>query len=219
MLVAMFLLAGMAASGQVPQVQADREGVYPNAGGVKVAQLVHAATATVPQDFAALRRVTALIVVVGANGIPTTVQVANKVASPLDQAAIAAVRESQFEAGTLNGKPAATRIMIWVPFVEGQPAVAVSGKSKELVVPVPVSTEAANFSDEARRKHIGGKVTLEMLLQEDGKPGSVRLVLPLGAGLDVQAFKAAKLYRFKPATLAGIPVPFLMKIEENFVSH
>jgi periplasmic protein TonB len=45
---------------------------------------------------------------------------------------------------------------------------------------------------------------------------TVLVVRHQGWGLDEQAFRAVRQYRFKPATLQGVPVPVEVNIEVNF---
>ncbi len=217
---AVLLLASMSVWAQSSDAVPGSDGVYATADGVREARIVHAVPAVVPSDLAALRRVAALVVVVGADGNPTSIRVANRESSPLDKAAIAAVRESQFVAGSLEGKAVATRLMVWVPFLGGdEPAIPVAGMPRtvrNLTLPRPLFTPEAEFSKEARQKRISGSLVIEMLVNEDGKPTDVHAVTPLGAGLDQQAVKATSRYLFKPATLDGIPVPWLMDVEISF---
>jgi TonB family protein len=214
------LLAVMSVGALSQDVLPDKDGVYAIADGVTAARLVHAVPAVVPGELSALRRVTALVVVVGADGNPTTIQVANRESSPLDKAAIAAVRESQFVAGSLEGKAVATRLMVWVPFLGGEePAIPVAGMPRtvrNLTLPRPLFTPEAEFSKEARKKRISGSLVIEMVVNEEGKTTNVHAVTPLGAGLDQEAVKSTSQYVFKPATLDGVPVPWLMDVEISF---
>ncbi len=216
--VALAGLFGICAWGQAPGPQ--EETLYPVFGDVKAPILVRATPATVPADSADVRRVTALVVVVGSDGMPTSAKVANQTASPLDDAAIDAVMQSDFLAGSLKGKPVATQVMVWVPFLgKDQPAIPVAGTVKtvkNLTYPIPISLADAEYSEEARRKGLNATVLLEMLVTEDGKPLQVHVIHPAGSGLDEQAVKAAQKYGFKPATLDGVPVPWLLTLEIRF---
>jgi len=215
--VALAGLFGMCTWGQAPDPLAEKP--YPVFGGVEAATLVRATPAKIPADAADLPRVTALVVV-GSDGMPTSATVANQTASPLDDAAIEAVMQSEFLAGSLKGKPVATQLMVWVPFLgKDQPAIPVAGSVKtvrNLKSPTVVSMSAAEYSEEARRKGLDATVALELLVTEHGEPLQVHVILPAGSGLDEQAVKAAQKYRFKPATLDGVPVPSLLTVEVNF---
>jgi TonB family protein len=193
-----------------------------------MASLVHAIPAVAPDDprLEGSKHVCALLVEIGADGVLKKIAVANKVASPFDEAAITAVRQSQFEPGSFKGKPVTTRLVVWVPFRgKKEAAVPLSGSPntpkhpaslKNLTGPVPVNTPAAEFSDEARQAHFSGTVVLQVLIDEDGVPAWGKLMVRVGKGLDENALAAVRQYRFNPATLDGVPVPFLATIEVNF---
>ena len=110
--------------------------------------------------------------------------------------------------------------MVWVPFLSKDlPAIPVAGTVKtvkDLKFPVAVSTPAVEFSDQARRKCVSGTVLVQMLVTEDGQATQLEVVVPVGYGLDEQALKATRKYTFKPATLEGVPVPWLLLVEVNF---
>jgi TonB family protein len=87
---------------------------------------------------------------------------------------------------------------------------------KNLTNPIPVFTPEAEFSEEARRKHFAGVVLIQMLVTEEGLPTHLRVAVPAGKGLDEKALEAVGKYRFKPATLEGVPVPVVLTVEVNF---
>jgi len=214
-------LAVMSAWGQKIALQPDSEGVYQNWSGIKVARLVKAAPVTLREDprLNGLKHVCSLIVVVGQDGIPKSIEVAGKTKTALDEGAIAAVRQSQFEAGTLNGAPVATRILVWVPFAfgTGLPVYPESGGSaKNFKQPVAVNAPEIEISDEARRAGLFGFAVIQMLVTEEGIATHMRLALPVGHGMDEKAMEAVGKIRFRPATLDGVPVPALFSVEVRF---
>jgi len=74
------------------------------------------------------------------------------------------------------------------------------------------------YTTEAMRARIQGVVTLESLIGPDGLVKDVRVVKSLdrATGLDDEALKTARQWRFRPATFLGKPVPFLVLIEMTF---
>jgi TonB family protein len=74
------------------------------------------------------------------------------------------------------------------------------------------------YTGEAMRAKIQGKVTLEVLVQADGSVDDVRIVKSLDPtfGLDLQAITAAKAWRFSPGTRGGEPVPMWTMIDMTF---
>jgi TonB family protein len=82
--------------------------------------------------------------------------------------------------------------------------------------PVPVFTPEAEFSDEARRQKYQGVCMISLIVDAQGNPRNARVVHPLGMGLDEKALQAVQLYRFKPATKNGRPVPVAITVAVNF---
>lgn len=76
------------------------------------------------------------------------------------------------------------------------------------------------YTAEAMRAKVQGTVLLECIVQPDGTVGPVRIVRSLDStfGLDEEAIKAAKDWRFSPGIHAqtGQPVPVIITIELTF---
>jgi periplasmic protein TonB len=72
------------------------------------------------------------------------------------------------------------------------------------------------FSDEARRAKYEGIVNVLLIVDAQGNPQNVRVPQHLGMGLDEEAIKAVKQYKFKPAMFQGHPVPVEISVEVNF---
>jgi TonB family protein len=214
-------LAATSVWGQQPP-QPDKDGVYIAFGDVKPAKLVNAAAAVRPPEanLAGEKHLCTISLVVGADGVPANFIVVSAPKSPFDEAAIAAVKQSQFEPGTLKGRPVPVQAFVWVPFLDpDRPAVPVTGALdaiKGMTSPKPVNNVEAEFSGEARRKHASGTVLIAMMVTEQGLPADVRVATPAGMGLDEEALKAARRYRFKSATLDGVPVSAPIVVEINF---
>ncbi|MBZ5504907.1 MAG: energy transducer TonB [Acidobacteriia bacterium] len=82
--------------------------------------------------------------------------------------------------------------------------------------PVATFTPEPAFSEEARRAKYQGVVILSIIVDQAGKISRIRLERPLGMGLDENAMEGLKVWRFKPATHNGQPVPVEMNIEVAF---
>jgi len=82
--------------------------------------------------------------------------------------------------------------------------------------PVPLVTPDAEFSDEARRQKYQGVCTLSVIVDAQGLVKDVRVVSPLGMGLDEKAKEAVWKYRFRPAMRNGKPVPVLITVRVDF---
>jgi len=74
------------------------------------------------------------------------------------------------------------------------------------------------YTAQAMRAKIQGSVLLECVVLPDGTAGSIRVVRSLDStfGLDQEAMKAARQWRFVPGTRLGEPVSVLVTIELTF---
>ena len=74
------------------------------------------------------------------------------------------------------------------------------------------------YTADAMRAKVQGTVLIEAVVQEDGSVGRVHVVRSLDQtfGLDQEALKAARQWRFVPGTRFGRPVPVLVNIELAF---
>lgn len=82
--------------------------------------------------------------------------------------------------------------------------------------PFAIFTPEPKFSREARRKKYQGTVNLQVVITPEGRVADIHLLNHLKMGLDEQAIKSVKRYRFKPATLHGHPVAVRMVVEVAF---
>jgi TonB family protein len=72
------------------------------------------------------------------------------------------------------------------------------------------------YSEEARKAKFQGTVVLYVVVDEKGNPRDLRVIRPLGLGLDEKAIEAVQKWRFRPGMLQGKPVPVAATIEVNF---
>ena len=75
-----------------------------------------------------------------------------------------------------------------------------------------------SYTADAMRAKIQGVVTLEAVVLPDGSVGNVHVTRSLDQtfGLDQEAIKTVKKWRFAPGTRMGQPVPVLVEIEMTF---
>ena len=73
-----------------------------------------------------------------------------------------------------------------------------------------------DYSEEARRAGTSGVVLLSLVAGTDGAPRDIKVVIPLGDGLDEKAINAVKTWKFDPATKNGKPVAVQLMIEVQF---
>ena len=203
--------------------QPDKDGVYPLGNGVVAPSLIHAVPAVYPAnpDLVGLKRVCMLDVVVEADGTSARINVlGNSCSSPFDEAAINAVRHSQFEPGKLNGNLVPVRIPVCVSFLGGEePAIPKQFPLAGFKYPVPLSQVEAEYSHEARSAKLEGFVLVSVLITEDGLSTNAQVIRPLGEGLDEKALQAVSKWRFRPAVMDGIPAPCHITVMVDFRLH
>jgi TonB family protein len=74
------------------------------------------------------------------------------------------------------------------------------------------------YTADAMRAKVQGSVWLECIVMPDGSVGDVKVTRSLDPifGLDQEAIKAAKMWRFRPGLRQGEPVPVIITIELTF---
>ncbi len=82
--------------------------------------------------------------------------------------------------------------------------------------PVPVYKIEPEYSEEARKAKYQGTVVLSVIIDPTGKPTNLKVLRPLGLGLDEKAIEAVQKWRFRPGTKEGKPVAVYATIEVNF---
>jgi protein TonB len=84
--------------------------------------------------------------------------------------------------------------------------------------PIVLFEKKPQYTAEAMRAKVQGTVWLECIVMPDGTVGNVEIVRSLDSsfGLDQEAVKAAKQWRFRPGTRLGEPVPVRVTIELTF---
>lgn len=72
------------------------------------------------------------------------------------------------------------------------------------------------YSEEARKAKFQGTVVLAIVVDPSGKARDIRVIRPLGLGLDEKAIEAVMKWRFKPGLKDGAAVPVQATVEVNF---
>jgi TonB family protein len=87
-----------------------------------------------------------------------------------------------------------------------------------VALPRPLREVKPQYTADAMRAKVQGTVLLECVVLPDGSVGKVEVVRSLDStfGLDQEAIKAAKQWRFAPGTRFGEPVAVLVTIELTF---
>lgn len=87
-----------------------------------------------------------------------------------------------------------------------------------VTVPEVLKEVRPQYTADAMRAKVQGTVLLECIVMPDGTVGDVRVTRSLDSvfGLDQEAIKAARQWRFKPGMRQGEPVPVIVTIELTF---
>ena len=87
-----------------------------------------------------------------------------------------------------------------------------------IVLPQPIEQVKPKYTADAMRAKVQGSVWIEAVVSPEGTVGEVRITKSLDRvfGLDEEALKAARQWRFVPGTRFGQPVPVLVVIELTF---
>jgi TonB family protein len=83
-------------------------------------------------------------------------------------------------------------------------------------IPRAIKAPDPQYSEEAREKKFQGTTVARLIVGADGRPRDIVIMLPLPYGLNEEAIKALKKWRFKPATMNGQPVAVQANVEVNF---
>jgi TonB family protein len=87
----------------------------------------------------------------------------------------------------------------------------------DTIAPVLVEERKPNYTPAALRAQKAGIVKMGCIVQTTGRCTDVRVTRSLDpGGLDQEAVKAAKAWRFQPAKRASTPVPYYVTIEMMF---
>lgn len=72
------------------------------------------------------------------------------------------------------------------------------------------------YSEPARKAGLQGSLTLSLVVTSAGKPADIRIVKPLGMGLDEKAVEAVSTWEFAPAQKDGHPVAVKVHVQVTF---
>ena len=86
----------------------------------------------------------------------------------------------------------------------------------EVSAPTLISKTEPEYSEEARKAKYSGSVLLSIVVGVDGLPRDIKVVRPLGLGLDEKAIEAVMKWRFRPGMKGGRAVPVQAQVEVSF---
>lgn len=85
-------------------------------------------------------------------------------------------------------------------------------------MPTLIEQVRPSYTADAMRARVQGSVWIECVVLPDGSVGDLRIMRSLDRrfGLDDEAIKAARRWRFRPGRMNGVPVPVVVTIELMF---
>ena len=88
----------------------------------------------------------------------------------------------------------------------------------QITAPVPILAPTPHYTDAARLAKIQGVVRLQCVVRADGGCGDATVLRSLDTvyGLDDEAVRTMRRWRFKPALLARKPVPVRISVDMKF---
>lgn len=218
----------------------DQSGIYYAGPEVTAPRLVRVMPVPNPgyASGKAAQGMTAMALVIEANGAADHIQLLHSHGDVDDQAAIAAVKMSIFQPGHLGSKPVPVWIDARVVFRAKQstalPEVLVTERDlaapresyfedkkhrpAAYTPPVVIHSVDADFADPFAREPLVQVATVTVTVGLDGLPKTVTMRRGLGFGLDKKAIAAVQHYRFLPATKKGAPVEDTTDVKVPFAT-
>ena len=168
------------------------------------------------------------------HGNPVNLQVLNASHPIWVPEAMAVVRDWQFVPGMRYGAPVSvvctldlvwgptnlsTQALQWAVAQMSVPSTPPTLDSIHSVTSSPVVVYRGtdpSYTEEARTAGLQGTVQVSFMIGEDGVPQNLRVIRPLGLGLDEKAIESVSQWRFQPAVLNGQPVSLSTTITVTF---
>jgi TonB family protein len=86
----------------------------------------------------------------------------------------------------------------------------------DVTAPILTSKVEPKYSEEAQQAKLSGTVLLSIIVRADGFPVDIKVVRPLGMGLDEKAIESVSQWRFRTGLKSGQPVAVWAQVEVNF---
>ena len=115
---------------------------------------------------------------------------------------------------------AALFLLLWLPHAAISQQTAGEDPILKVGAGVSAPTIASKvdpqYSEQARKGGIQGRVVMQAVIEKDGSVQILRVVRGIGFGLDESAVEALRQWKFHPGTRSGVPVRVALNIETNF---
>lgn len=106
---------------------------------------------------------------------------------------------------------------VWAAGLMAQPPDPSSEiQAGQLIPPRQTKSPQPKYTREAREFCVEGSVLAKFVVDVNGRATQVRVIAPLGYGLDEELVKTTDDWRFEPAQHEGVPVPFTAVASTNF---
>jgi len=92
----------------------------------------------------------------------------------------------------------------------------VSAKPGGITPPHAIHSPDPEYTDEARKAKYQGTAFFWLVIMPNGETKDIRVVRPLGFGLDEKALSAISTWTFEPAMKDGQPVAVMVNVEVSF---
>lgn len=86
----------------------------------------------------------------------------------------------------------------------------------DVSAPALINKVEPEYSEEARKAKYSGTVLLSIVVDATGVPRDIKVIRPLGLGLDEKAIEAVSKWRFRAGVKGGRPVATQAQVEVNF---
>jgi protein TonB len=86
-----------------------------------------------------------------------------------------------------------------------------------MVRPILLHKVSPDYPDVMRKARLEGRVTVQAVIGLDGGVESVEILRTSNALFDDAALAAVKQWRYRPATMNGVPVRVFFTVEVGFV--
>ena len=133
-------------------------------------------------------------------------------ATPDDPEPIA--REESIDISDLDFPEVGDSVVI--PEGPAGPAIGPMQISGNVLAPVRIYSPDPHYPEEARHARVQGVVILQTIINTDGNVTDVKVLKGLPSGLTEAAVSAVSSWRFKPATLEGVPVAVYYLVTVSF---
>jgi TonB family protein len=158
--------------------------------------------------------------VVEADGTVGSVRVLETLHPSLDDESVRVVKQWTFNPGTKDGQAVPVLVEVEMSFTLGRgPRLGSADVFKQgpgITLPKAVHNPNPTYTSEARAAGIQGTVLLDCVVLDDGTVGDVRVSTSLDKGLDAEAMRTLRQWRFTPGEKDGRQVPVQVSVEMTF---